>query len=543
MSVKGLEVGWAPEVTRGIISETVGGIEMPVFADRPRTLTETLERSVRDYPEREVLVDGDQRITYREFSRLVNNTAAALWEQCGVRKGDRVATLSMNDIPFCILFYATLQLGAVAVPLNTMLKAKELEYMLQNSGSKVLLMNSTWWPNIEPILGSIPVEKIYFTEGELPPGVELFQRLIDTERVAPVREEADEHDLCVILYTSGTTGLPKGAMETHFNAIHTAINFERTMDMNDSLRILVVAPFFHVTGLFAQLTTAVYLGGTIVMIPRYNAQQMLEITEKERITNWGGTPAMYVMAMAVPEYRQYDVSSIRVVGYGGAPMAEETIMRIREWLPGVRLFNVYGSTETASPTTVLPSECVGTKASSVGWPVPVGEVKVVDPETGAELPYNTPGELLVKGPMVVPGYWANPEATAKAIVDGWLHTGDVATIDEQGYVCIVDRIKDMINRGGEKVFSVEVENILYTNPKILEVAVVGVPDDVYGEAVKVVVVVWPGQTMESDEVRAWVSQHLAKFKVPKYVEFMELLPRNPAGKVIKGQLRYIPVVV
>ncbi|MHB1419505.1 MAG: class I adenylate-forming enzyme family protein [Bacillota bacterium] len=540
MSARGWEVGWPTEVTQGIVRKQVRGIELPVFSSCPKTLTEALRRSTDAYPERDFLIDEHQRLTYQDFRKLVNNAAGYLQDACGITKGDRVATLSLNGIPFCILFYAALQLGAVAVPLNTMLKANELEYMLKNSGSKVLLMNSIWWPNIEPIRNNIPVERIFFTDGELPPGVEPFTKLIGAACLHEISAEVDEQDNCVILYTSGTTGLPKGAMETHCNAMHTAMNYERTMALDSNMRALVMAPLFHVTGLFAQMTVAAYIGGTAVMIPRYNAQHVLEVLEKEKITHMFGTPAMYVMCMAVPGYQNYCAGSVKAIGYGGSPMAEDTLQRMREWVPGARFFNAYGLTETASPATILPSEYAGTKPGSVGWPVPVGEIKVIDPETGRELGPRMPGELLVKGPMVVPGYWANPEATTKAIIDGWLHTGDMATIDEEGFVYIVDRIKDMINRGGEKVYSVEVENILYNHPKILEVAVVGVPDEVYGEAVKAVVVPRPGLTIEAEEVRNWVGRHLAKFKIPKYVEIIDILPRNPGGKVIKGLLRYIP---
>ncbi|MHB1128032.1 MAG: class I adenylate-forming enzyme family protein [Bacillota bacterium] len=540
MSVSGWEVGWPADVTRGIVPEPVRGMKLPMYAHRPKTLTEALHRSAEAYPEREFLIDGSERLTYREFRNLVNNAAGFLRSECGIKKGDRVATLSLNGIPFCILFYAALQLGAVAVPLNTMLKASELEYMLQNSGSKLLLVNSIWWPNIEPIRSNIPVERIFFTDGEPPAGVEHWNRLIEKAYPQEISAEVDEHDCSVILYTSGTTGLPKGAIETHSNAIHTAINYTRAMSLDSEMRALVMAPLFHVTGLFAQLTVGAYVGGSVVLVPRYNAEQVLEVLDKEKITHMFGTPAMYVMCMAVPGYQKYNAASVKAIGYGGSPMAEDTLQRMRDWIPGARFFNAYGLTETASPATILPHQFAGTKAGSVGWPVPVGEVKVIDPDTGREQGPRMPGELLIRGPMVVPGYWANTEATTRALVDGWLHTGDVAMVDEEGFVYIVDRIKDMINRGGEKVYSVEVENILYNHPKVLEVAVVGVPDDVYGEAVKAVVVPRPGITMEAGEVRDWVSQHLAKFKVPRYVEFMDLLPRNPAGKVIKGELRYIP---
>jgi long-chain acyl-CoA synthetase len=283
--------------------------------------------------------------------------------------------------------------------------------------------------------------------------------------------------------------------------------------------------------------TYINLGCTIVLMPMYKTEEMLRILEEEKITSMIVVPTIYVMMLMHPDHKKYDLSHLRVAGFGGAPISGETVKMLRDWLPQIELHNTYGLTEIASPGTCMPKEDALRKLGSIGLPFPVNKCKVVDPVTGEELPPNTEGELLINSPNLTPGYWQNPEATKKAIVDGWLHTGDIAKIDEEGYVYIMDRIKDMINRGGEKIFCVEVEDVLYSNNKVMEAAVVGVPDEVYGEVVKAFIVTRPGCTLTEEEVQDWVKERLAKYKVPKYVEFVNELPKNPNGKVMKNRLR------
>jgi long-chain acyl-CoA synthetase len=273
----------------------------------------------------------------------------------------------------------------------------------------------------------------------------------------------------------------------------------------------------------------------IVVMPAFNAAEALRLIDAERITHLVAAPTVLVMLMLQPEYRRAG-ASVRLAGYGGAPIASDTVKQLQAWLPGCRLHNVYGLTETSSPATCLPDGDALRRVSSVGWPIPTAEVRTVDPASGRDSRPDEVGELLIRGPMVVPGYWANPEATAAAMGDGWLRTGDLAKIDGQGYVTIMDRLKDMINRGGEKIFCVEVEEVLCGHPAVLEAAVVGVPDPVYGESVKACVVPRPGATIDPEEIRSWVRGRLATFKVPRDVAVLDALPRNPNGKVIKGLL-------
>lgn len=528
---------WPSEFTEGIIEETINGVTVNVYADRPKTVIETLQNSAQRFPDKVALVMGNERITYGELNRRVNNMAYALRTRYGVKKGDRVALLLTNGIPFVITLYAVAQLGGIAVPLNTKLKSAELEYMIKNSGSCILVLNDSWWVNIEPVLNSITNCREFFVVGKQVPGTKPFGDLIDPGAPETVTEQIDEHDVAFIMYTSGTTGLPKGAMNTNFNVIHTMISYKRIYELTSDDRTVIAVPLFHVTGLYAQLLTYINLGCTIVLMPMYKTEEMLRILEEEKITSMIVVPTIYVMMLMHPDHKKYDLSHLRVAGFGGAPISGETVKMLRDWLPQIELHNTYGLTEIASPGTCMPKEDALRKLGSIGLPFPVNKCKVVDPVTGEELPPNTEGELLINSPNLTPGYWQNPEATKKAIVDGWLHTGDIAKIDEEGYVYIMDRIKDMINRGGEKIFCVEVEDVLYSNNKVMEAAVVGVPDEVYGEVVKAFIVTRPGCTLTEEEVQDWVKERLAKYKVPKYVEFVNELPKNPNGKVMKNRLR------
>ncbi|WP_051273743.1 class I adenylate-forming enzyme family protein [Desulfotruncus alcoholivorax] len=528
---------WAPRYTEGIVEETINGVTVNTYADRPKSVIETLQNSARLFPDKEALVAGSERITYGELNRRVNNMAYALRTRYGIKKGDRVAILLTNGIPFVISLYAVAQLGGICVPLNTRLKSSELEFMLNNSGSSLLVLNDSWWVNIEPIKSSIGNCREFFVVGQEIAGTRSFTELIDSDAPEVVTEQIDEHDVALIMYTSGTTGLPKGAMNTNFNVIHTMISYKRIYDLTPDDRTVIAVPLFHVTGLYAQLLTYINLGCTIALLPMYKTDEMLRILEEEKITSMIVVPTIYVMMLMHPEHKNYDLSNLRVAGFGGAPMSGETVKMLEEWLPGIELHNTYGLTEIASPGTCMPKEDAMRKLGSIGLPFPVNKCKIVDPVTGEELPPNTEGELLINSPNLTPGYWQNQEATAKAIIDGWLHTGDIAKIDEEGYVYIMDRIKDMINRGGEKIFCVEVEDVLYSNSKVMEAAVVGVPDEVFGEVVKACIVPRPGATLTEEEVQDWVRERLAKYKVPKFVQFLTELPKNPNGKVMKNVLR------
>jgi long-chain acyl-CoA synthetase len=532
MRVRGSDL-WPAALGGDLVSETHYGRAMRCYPARPRTLGEMLDRAAERAPAREAVVARDRRLTWRELRAEVDRAAAGLHARHGVKPGDRVALLFLNSAEFCVGVLACARLGAVAVTLNTKLRAPELEFMLQNSGARVLLMHDAVWDEIAPIRAAIPCEAIYVA-GRPPQGTEPLDALADAGAPPPVA--VAEEDAAFVMYTSGTTGRPKGAVGTHLGIISSTVSFQRCMGLGDGERTLVAVPLFHVTGLIGQFLTMTAVAGTTVIMRTFDAAEALRLLDAERITHMIAAPTVFTMMRQQPGYRAAG-RTLKAVGYGGAPTPPDGVAAMREWLPQATLQNAYGMTETCSPTTILPPGDELRKVTSVGWPVPIAEVRTVDVATGRECEAGEVGELWVAGPMVVPGYWANPEATAATMGDGWLRTGDLATIDPDGYVTIKDRIKDMINRGGEKVYCVEVEDVLCAHPAVLEAAVVGVPDPIYGEAVKACVVPRLGATVDADDVRRWVAARLAKFKVPREIAVMDALPRNPNGKVVKSALR------
>ncbi|MDQ1650086.1 MAG: long-chain acyl-CoA synthetase, partial [Frankiaceae bacterium] len=398
-------------------------------------------------------------------------------------------------------FFGTLLAGGVVVPVNTRLAEPEVAYVLEDSGAVLALTPDTPLPDGDPVV---------------------------------VDDQAPD-ELAGIFYTSGTTGFPKGAMTTHENFLSNVETCIRCLGLGHEpeLRTLISVPLFHVTGCNSQLLVLMGLAGCSVIMPAFEVKAFLHAIEQERITVLTTVPAIYWLAMQQSEFAQTDTSGVKALSYGGAPIAPALVAEIKQKFPTARVGNGFGLTETSSVATYLPDEYATEHADSVGFPAPVCEVDLYEPdaETGV-------GELLIRGPNVVAGYWQKPEQTAETFVDGWLHSGDLARIDSLGLVSIVDRKKDMINRGGENVYCVEVENALARLQGVGEVSVVGVPDSMMGEKVGAVVVPLPGATLTGADVVAFAREQLADFKVPQYVALRgEPLPRNPGGKVLKPVLR------
>ena len=465
------------------------------------SLVEMLRASVDESPNSEAIVEiGGERVNYRQLWDRASRVAGGLLA-FGIRRGDRVAIQLGNGLDWCLAFFGIQMSGAVAVPVNTRFAAPEVEYVLKDSGSRYS-----------------------FQPGEpLPDG--------PPYAIEDLRPE----DISGIFYTSGTTGFPKGAMTTHANFLTNIENCHRVgpLAKGDRLRTLVSVPLFHVTGCNSQLLFASECGGTTVIMPTFKVDAFLKAIVDEQTDSVTSVPAIHWLAINQPQFSEMDVSHVRFVFYGGAPIAPELVGRLMDAYPNARVGNGFGLTETSSVATFLPHEYSREHADSVGFAAPVVDLDVFDPD-----PASGVGELLVRGPNVVKGYWNKPEATAEAFVNGWLHTGDMARIDAQGFVYIVDRKKDMINRGGENVYCVEVENALSAHPSVFEVAVIGVPDEVMGEKVGALIVLRPGQQAEAPEIIAFARQHLADFKVPQYLVIRsELLPRNPGGKILKPALR------
>jgi len=461
MYVDGTKVGWPKEITDKITRQIVHGRENYVFKDRPNDLNELFRNTVAKYPDKVALIFEDREITYRELDRLVNNLASALINDCGVKKGDRVGILFKNCIEAVISMFGILRTGAICLPFNNKLKSAELKYQLQNSETKILIGESEYYePTIAPLRDEVPCEQ-YFLLGDPIPGTKPFSALIEKDAQEDIFVPVHEEDIAWIVYTSGTTGLPKGSMSSHINGVHSAMTYTFGYNVTPEDRGIIAVPLFHVTGLFAQLITLIYAGGSSVIMPKMDAAEMIRLIAEKKCTHTLSVPTVYIMMMNHPDAQKYDLSHFRIGAFGGAAISAESVRQIGEWIPGIKLHNTYGLTEVSSPATMTPDSSIN--AATIGFPTPVTEIRSVDPETLEECPPNVEGELWVKSPNTTCGYWKNEKATAEAIVDGWLRTGDIVSIDEQGYVYIKDRIKDMINRGGEKIFSVEVEDVLYTN--------------------------------------------------------------------------------
>jgi long-chain acyl-CoA synthetase len=470
------------------------------YDELPTSVVAMLRATVGSAGSREAVVEtgGGPRLTYDELWQRASRVAGGL-RAGGVEPGDRVAIRLGNGADWVLAFFGAMLAGAIVVPVNTRLAEDEVAYVVSDSGSSVVIAPGEPLPDGEP----------FGYEGAGP----------DTP--------------AAIFYTSGTTGFPKGAITTHANFLSNCETCRRVLRLPDGepIRTLVSVPLFHVTGCNSQLLVAAYVGGCTVIMPQFDVTAFLAGIAAERIDVLTTVPAVYWLAINQPQFADADVSSVRMLSYGGAPIAPELVGRIMNAFPGARVGNGFGLTETSSVTSYLPHESAR-YADSVGFAAPVCDVRIEKPSDDGV------GELLVRGPNIVAGYWNKPEATAETFVDGWLHTGDLARIDSHGLIYIVDRAKDMINRGGENVYCVEVENALAGAPGVFEAVVVGVPDEVMGEKVGAVLVPQPGGSIDVDAVITYLRGHIADFKVPQYVAVRaEPLPRNPGGKLLKRPIR------
>jgi len=471
------------------------------YSERPDSLVAMLRKTVDKSPDHEAIVElGGERINYRQLWDRAARVAGGLKEN-GIERGDRVAIRLGNGLDWCLAFFGAQMAGAIAVPVNTRFSESEVEYVVTDSGSR-----------------------FSFRPGErLPDGTPF------------VIDGLEKGDVAAIFYTSGTTGFPKGAMTTHENVLSNTETCRRVVKLPDdgSVRNLVSVPLFHVTGCNSQLLPTCESGDALVIMPAFEVQAFLSAIRDERINLLTSVPAVYWLAINQNNFGDVDTANIRWISYGGAPIAPELVARIMGAFPNARVGNGFGLTETSSVATFLPHEYARSRPESVGFAAPVVDLDLYDPDAESGV-----GELLVRGPNVVKGYWNKPEATAETFVNGWLHTGDMARLDQDGFVQIVDRKKDMICRGGENVYCVEVENALAAYPAVFGVAVIGVPDSMMGEKVGAVVVPRPGHNIDLDDLLAFARKHLADFKLPQYIAIrMEPMPRNPGGKMLKPVLR------
>lgn len=540
---------------------TIRGLETRVYRNQPPTLRQIFQLG-RSHGESDFLVYEDERISYRAFANATATLARALVEQHGVRKGDRVAFAIRNIPEWPVVFFAAVLAGAMAVPLNAWWTVDELTYGFDDSGATVAVLDAERAARMGERLGQLKtVRSVLVTRAgpALPAGALDLASIIGPATSwadLPHTEEPDAglqpDDLATLFYTSGTTGAPKGAYGTHRNCltnlmnalVNTARMFLRRGETPPEpdpaapkKAFLLAIPFFHVTGCHAVMVPAIAQGWKIVMMRKWDAGAGLALIERERITHFGGVPAIAWQVLEHPDLATTDTSSVESVSYGGAPSSAELVRQIVATFPKVQPGQGYGLTETSAAVTNIGAEDYQLRPLSCGPAAPVNDVRVVGPD-GQDVPDGEIGELWVRGSNVICGYWNKPEATEAAFGGGWFRSGDLVRRDEEGFIFIVDRAKDMIIRGGENVYCVEVEDVLYQHPDISDAAIVGVSHKVLGEEVGAVVTVSPDSTLDEAGVKTWVAARLASFKVPAHVRITrEPLVRNANGKILKRDLK------
>ena len=540
-----------------IVTEEVRGVPLQVYKNRMGSMRDLIAlaeaRGDVDW-----VVQGGRRVTYAQHNAAVRVVARALVDR-GVGRGDRVALLSANSPEWVVTFWACAAASAICVPLNAWWKAEELQFALEDSGAKVLICDERRWDVVKHLPEVLPaLEQVYVIGSEAPGATALPFSELDggADPGAGPEVEVDEDDVAGIFYTSGTTGKPKGATITHRQVVANLQNLlvlttANTMRGNappaelsggTQPAALLVVPLFHTTGCHATMVIQYAAGGKLVLMPpgRFEPEEAMQLIQDERVSNIGGVPTIMWRIIESPRLGEFDLSSVTRIGYGGAPSAPELVQRVADAFPNARagLSTAYGLTESASVATANVGEDYITHPGSAGRAVPSIELRIAD-VSGDEVPPGAAGEIWLKGPTISShGYWNRPDANAESFTDGWFHTGDVGKVDDDGFLYIVDRAKDMVIRAGENIYCVEIENVLYEHPEIIDAAVVGVPHRTLGEEVKAVVQLRPGSTVTVEDIRAFCAARLAAFKVPEYVELVdEPLPRNPAGKILKAALR------
>ncbi|UCC61954.1 MAG: long-chain fatty acid--CoA ligase [Anaerolineae bacterium] len=544
---------------------------VPEHIDYPQTvMPAVLEETARKYPGGTALIFRDAKITFREYNEAVDRLAAAL-QGLGVKKGDRVAIHLPNCPQFPIAYYAVLRIGGIVVPCNPIYTSREMRHQLKDSGASVIITLSAMYPIIKQIRAETDLRHVIVAKIKtyFPPIVRLIFTLLMEKKMghkadisgdantywftdvlagAPAKPQAVEitrDDTAVLMYTGGTTGVSKGAQLTHKNILVNAVQCKAWVNPEEGQDVAMTAlPLYHSYAMTTCMNLSTLVGGTMVLIPDpRNLEDVLGNITKHKPTMYPGVPAMYVAILNYPDLGKYDVSSIEAGVSGAAGLPVEVQQRFQE-LTGARLVEGYGLSE-ASPVTHANPVFGENRVGTIGVPWPDTEVKIVDSVTGEKvLGVGEEGELCIRGPQVMKGYWNMPTETANTLRpdpaggEPWLYTGDIATMDEDGYFRIVDRKKDMIlGAGGYNIYPREVEDVLYEHPKVLEAAVIGVPVEGKGERVKVFVVLKPGETATEEEIIAFCRDNLAPYKVPRFVEFKDQLPKSAVGKILRRELK------
>lgn len=529
------------------------------------TVGKLLEEKANAYPEHEAVVYADRglRMTYRQFDEYCRLVARSLMK-LGIQSGEHIAIWATNTPEWLACQFATGKMGAVLVTVNTNYRTAELEYLLKQSDSTTLLL-------IEQYRDTSYIDTIYEIAPELyecQPGQLKAKRLPRLKNVIVLgdkrypgtytwndilamaqdtaEEELDQrmnsldpHDVINMQYTSGTTGFPKGVMLSHYNIINNAYNIAQCMKLTKDDRLCIPVPFFHCFGCVLGVLACVSVGATIVPIQEFNATQVLQTVQDEKCTALHGVPTMFIAELNDPDFEKYDLSSLRTGIMAGSNCPIEVMKAVIEKMGAKEITIAYGQTESSPVITqTRTDDPIHLRVETVGRALPNVEVKIVEPGTNKEVPYGVQGELCTRGYHVMKGYYNNPEATKEAIdEEGWLRTGDLAIMDENGYCRITGRLKDMIIRGGENIYPREIEEFLYQHPKILDVQVVGVPDEKYGEEVMAWIILKPGQTATAEEVQEFCRGKISRHKIPRYIEFTDSYPMTASGKIQKFKLR------
>jgi fatty-acyl-CoA synthase len=505
-------------------------------------LGEMVARSARKFPDREAMIYGDTRLTYKQFNARINRLAHGLLD-LGVKKGSKVAILAYNCNQFMEAYFALAKIGGVAVPLNFRLHPEELTYIVDNSDAEAFIVGEAFVDTVESIKKNLPRVKKYISFTDKPVKEMLhyetwIAKYPDNEPLIPIKEE----DPAFIMYTSGTTGRPKGAVLTHKNEVVMCMleamwvgSEPGIHDLSDSIA-LTPPPIFHLAA-FAFSQIAFFFGATLVLSTEvFDPVNIMETIQKERVTAILLIPAMSNFLLMLPDLDKYDTSSLQIWVSGGAILPTETRKQVKKHFSNVKIFDMFGQTEMSPVVSGLqPSQSEG-RETSVGKPLPFIEVRVVD-DSDNDVPVGVVGEAVYRGPTLMKEYYKNPAATKEAMRSGWFHGGDLVRQDAEGYIYVVDRKKDMIISGGENIYPAEIEEVLYGHTKILECAVIGVHDDKWGESVKAVVVCKPEEQLTEQEVIEYCKMHLASYKKPRSVDFVDSLPRSAVGKVLKTVLR------
>ena len=526
---------------------------VPYHIDYPQIpLDRILDNAVRDFPGTEAILFQGRKITYRQLGEEVAHLASGL-AQMGLKKGQRLAIMLPNCPQYIAAYYAILKIGGIVVNVSPMYVERELEFQLRDAGVETILALRDLYPRLAAVREKVSLKTIILTDlhvngGErtqrqsgttTAEGIYEYAELIAMgKRLPPPAVQVNPGEVALLQYTGGTTGFSKGAMLTHRNLVSDVLQCVRWNQdaVKGQERMLAVLPFFHVYGMTVAMNEAIELAATIILLPRFNVDEALEAINLYRPTRFPGVPTMYMAIINHPQARKYNISSIRVCSSGSAPMPIEAQKRFEE-LTGAKISEGYGLTE-ASPVTHANPFMGKRKIGSIGLSRPDTDAKIVDLETGEkDRPPGEEGELCIRGPQVMLGYWNRPEETEKALRNGWLYTGDIARMDEEGYFYIVGRKKDMIICSGYNVYPREVEEVLYQHPKIQEACIVGVPDPYRGETVKAFVVLKEREPATAEEIIEFCRKNMAKYKIPTQVEFRQELPKSHVGKVLRKILR------